>query len=162
MLKRVNPCAANGTGRADLTSGVVLYIFCAAALAAPQVTTCQPSDPAGRYAVDGRLPAAMKGFDSINLHAVKGCPDRIAAEVVVKRPRPAPLVYKLVPTSLSGEKLTSRTQLTGGASYRFERWLSKRHFPEGKGRLRRATPQRDAREIPQQAKAGRDEGRIQV
>ncbi len=133
MLKRVSPRAANGTGRASLTFGVLLCIFCVAAYAGPPVITRLPSDPAGRYTFAGRLPAAMKDFDSINLLAVEGRPDRIAGEVVVKRPRAAPLVYKLVPTSLSGKKLTFRTQITGGVSYRFEGRLSKRRLPEAEG-----------------------------
>lgn len=133
MLKRVNPRAVNGTGRAGLTFGVLLSIFCVAAYTAPQVTTRLPSDPAGRYTFAGRPPAAMKDFDSINLLAVEGHPGRVAGEVVVKRPQAAPLVYKLVPTSLSGEKLTFRTQITGGVSYRFEGRITKRRLPEAEG-----------------------------
>ena len=115
MLKRVSPRAANGTGRAGLTFGVLLCIFCVAAYAVPPVTSRQPSDPAGRYTYAARLPAAMKDFDSINLLAVDGHPGRVAGEVVVKRSAAAPLIYKIVPTSLSGEKLTFRTQITGGS-----------------------------------------------
>ena len=133
MLKRVSPRAVNGTGRAGLTFGVLLCIFCVATHAVPQVTTRPPFDPAGLYTFAGRPPAALKDFESINLLAVEGHPGRVAGEVVVKRPRAAPLVYKLVPTSLSGEKLTFRTQITGGISYRFEGRITKRRLPASEG-----------------------------
>ncbi len=133
MLKRANPRAANGTGRAGLTFGVLLCIFCVATHAAPQVTTRLPPDPTGRYAYVGWLLAALKDFDSINLLTVKGHPNRISGEVVVKRLGAAPLVYKLVPTSISDKKLTFRTQITGGVSYRFEGRITKRRLPESEG-----------------------------
>lgn len=113
---------------------MLLCIFCVAAYAAPPVITRLPSDPAGRYTFAGRPPASMKDFDSINLLALEGRPDRIAGEVGVKRPRAAPLVYKLVPTSISGERLSFRTQITGGVSYyHFEGRITGRRLPEAEG-----------------------------
>lgn len=133
MLKRVNPRAVNGTGRAGLTFGVLLCILCMSIQAITLVITLTPSDITGRYTFAGHLAAVMRDFDSINLLAVDNYPDRISGEIVVKRSGTGPLTYKLISTSISGDKLTFKTQIIGGINYRFEGRITMQRLPESEG-----------------------------
>ena len=133
MLKKVCPRAVNGTGRAGLAFGVLLCVLCVTAYAATPVITSPQSNLTGRYAFEGRLPAAMKDFGSISLVAADGDPTRLSGEVVVNRTASAPVTFKIIPTSVSGDRLTFKTQNIGGVSYSFAGRVSTKKFPEEKG-----------------------------
>lgn len=132
MLKKVYPRAVNGTGRAGLAFGVLLCVLCVTAYAATPVIIRPQSDLTGRYAFGGRLPAAMKDFGSIGLVAAAGDPARLSGEVIVDRAG-SPLAFKIIPTSVSGDRLTFKTQNIGGVSYAFSGRVLTRKLPEDKG-----------------------------
>lgn len=133
MHEGVSARAATGTGRAGLTFGVLLCVLCVTAYAATPVITRPQSDLTGRYAFGGRLPAAMKDFGSISLVAADGDPARLSGEVVVNRTASAPVTFKIIPTSVSGDRLTFKTQNIGGVSYSFAGRVLTRKLPEEKG-----------------------------
>ena len=133
MHEGVSARAAHGTGRAGLAFGVLLCVLCVTAYAATLVITRPQTDLTGRYAFGGRLPAAMKDFGSISLVAADGDPARLSGEVVVNRTASAPVTFKIIPTSVSGDKLTFKTQNIGGVSYSFAGRVSTRKLPEEKG-----------------------------
>ena len=133
MHEEVSARAATGTGRAALAFGVLLCVLCVTAYAATPVITRLPSDLTGRYAFGGRLPAAMKDFGSISLVAADGDPARLSGEVMVNRTASAPLIFKIIPTSVAGDRLTFRTQNIGGISYAFPGSVSTRKLSEEKG-----------------------------
>ena len=129
----MNPRAVNGTSHAGLTIGVLLCILCVSIRAITPVTLFTPSDITGRYTFAGHIATVMSDFDSINLLAVDSSPDRISGEIVVKRSGTGPLKYKLIPTSISGDQLTFKTQIMGGINYRFAGRITRRRLPESEG-----------------------------
>jgi len=131
--EEVSARAATGTGRAALAFGVLLCVLCVTAYAATPVITRPQSDLTGRYAFEGRLPPAMKDFGSISLFAADGDPARLSGEVVVNRTASAPVTFKIIPTSVTGDRLTFKTQNIGGVSYAFAGRVSTRKLPEERG-----------------------------
>jgi hypothetical protein len=131
--EKVSARVANGTTRASLTGGVLLCIFCIDTHARTRVLIYLSSDFAGRFMFMGHLPSAMEDFDSINLVSVNRDPARISGGIIINRSSSSPLTYKLIPTSISGKKLTFKTQIINGISFRFEGRVTMRRLPESDG-----------------------------
>ncbi len=118
----------------------VLLICCALISAFGQASRCgqagaKPSslDATGHYTFTGQRSLPMRDFNSINLIVGGQKREQLSGDVTLNRSERGLVVYKLIPTQLTGEKLTFKTQIINGINYRFEGKISRNRLPESEG-----------------------------